>query len=695
MNNERIITSGQIFVLLFICKISNILISPEIFTGRGSVWELFFPLIVFALISFIFLIPIIKYRDYTMIDENGKSEKLMKYGGIVYILYFIYLSVYHLFCLNGFIGELSGTGIERYSILFFILAVAVYASYKGLEATARFSAVALVGVIISALLMIFLLVPSFDTENLMPINYMGSDPLRSGMILMLSQTEEFAILFILCRTAKGQFTRISVMWNMFVYIFLGSMLILICGALGVYLTDMPYPFYHSIDGSGDLQRFNPFFIGTAAASFCCLLGAELYIIFRLIGNFSRNKKIINSAYIPILIFVYGILIFLCNNGSLGKTLFDSNIMAALSVIFSLVIPITAAVVYKIRLKKGVKRVFRAASLILCISLIIPTLCGCGAAQLNQRLIIQGIGIDKNDDKYTMTYIVLDTEAEEENSIRLLYSDGENVQKAIENLENQKGRSVLLSQCLFIMLNESAADDIESSLSYFRHNNDIMKTTNIIVADDSKFTIDNAVTKLGYTSENINLLYDSSAVNQSAIHFSLFDYVSCLNDRYDDMLIPYIETDNSLALIKTNGSYLVRSDMKKSARLDADATSGILIINEKADELRGNISYGDINYGIDSCTAGTKAVLEDEELVIELNIDIVLDKEYDSEEKEKIYEDISDKLDSAIEISIHRCGSDVISLSRYINTVYPNSVIGEDDWHRLLEKSRCNIKLEIK
>ena len=695
MNNERIITSGQLFVLLFICKISNIFLFPGVFSGEGSVWELFFPFIIFTVFSFLLLIPIIKYRDYTINNKNIRNDKLMKYGGLLYILYFIYLSVYHLFCLNGFIGELSGTGIEKYSIIFFILAVSVYASYKGLEASARFSAVAFAGIVISALLMIFLLAPSFDTENLMPISNIGTKSLYGNMLIMLSQTEETAILFVLCRTAKGKFTKTSVIWNMFTYIFLGAMLILICGTLGVYLTDMPFPFYHIIDGSGDLQRFNPFFIGTAAASFCCLLSSELYIIFRLIGNFSAEKKVINSVYIPILAIIYGVLIFLCNNGYIGDMIFDRRITAALAVVFSFIIPLGAAVVYKIKSPKSVKRALRTASVILCISLVIPTISGCSAAQLNQRLIVQGIGIDKNGSDYTMTYIVLDTEAEEENSVRLLYSEGENVRKAIENLENQKGRSILLSQCLFIMVNPAAADNLESSLSYFRHNNDIMKTTNIIAADNSKETIDNAITKLGYTSENINLLYDSNAVDQSSIHFSLFDYVSCLNNKYNDMLIPYIETNNTLKLIKTSGSYLVRSDMRNSAKLNMDATSGILIMSEKADELRGDISYDSISYGISSCKTQTGAVLENGRLTVNFDTDIILDSEYEDKEYMQIYDDIGNKLNSAIQLSLHRCGGDVISLYKYIRTVYPDKKINLDDWHELLQTSKCSFNINIK
>lgn len=695
MNSEKIITSGQLFVLLFICKVSNILLFPEAFSGRGAVWELFFPFIIFTVCSFLLLIPIIKYRNYTINNENMQNDKFMKYGGLLYILYFIYLAVYHLFCLNSFIGELSGTGIEKYSIIFFILAVSVYAAYKGLEASARFSAVALAGIVISALLMIFFLAPSFDTENLMPIGSMSADSVYGNILFILSQTEETAILFVLCRTAKGKFVKTSIMWNVFTYIFLGTMLILVCGTLGVYLKDIPFPFYRSIDGSGDLQRFNPFFIGTSAASFCCLLSSELYIILRLIRNFSTDKKTVNFAYLPIVAVIYFAAVFLFNNNYIVNIIFDRKITSVLAVIFSFIIPLGAAVLYKVKSSKAVKRVLRTASLIVCISLIIPLLCGCGAAQLNQRLIVQGIGIDKNGGNYTLTCIVLDTEAEEENSAEILYAEGENVRKAVENLENQKGRSVLLSQCLFIMINPAAADNIESSLSYFKHNNDIMKTANIIVADNSRETIDNAVKKLEYTSENINLLYDSSAVDQSSVHFSIFDYVSCINDKYSDMLIPYIETDNELSLIKTNGSYLVRSDMKIAERLNADVTDGILMLSEKADGLKVDISDDTISYGVRSCKVQTDAVIKNDKLKVNFNADIELNSKYKKEEYDKIYDDIMYKLNSAVQSGILKCGCDVISLYKYISTAYPKENISANEWHDLLQSCKCSINLDIK
>lgn len=543
MNREKIITSGQLFVLLFVCKIASVLLYPAAFSGRGSVWELFIPLLICSVLEFLFLIPIIKYKD--------SGADISKPLSVLYMLYFIFLSVYHIVSLFGFMGEMSGSSINRDTIILFILLVAAYASYKGLESLTRFSGVAFAFIVISAAVMIFFLWQSFDTANLLPVR----NNIYSGTALIMSETEELAVLFILCRTAKGRFVRSAVMWNMFQYIFLALMLILISGTMGEYLINMPYPFYHSIDGAGELQRLNPLFIGTAVTSFCCSLSIDLYVILSLLGRFSAENKVVNTAYVPILVLVYAAVLFINNNRSVAEILFNVDLMAILSFAFSVILPMTVLLVYKAGNKKSVRRGLRTASLILCIALIIPTLYGCSAVQLNQRLIVQGIGIDQTDNEYTATFIVLDTESEKENSSKLLYSKGESVEAALSNLENQKGRKILLSQCLFIILNENSADNAENTLAYFRHNNDIMKTTNIMVAENAKSLINTAV-EMGYTSENINLVTDSNAVEQPTVHFSLFDYITFMNNDDENMTMPYIETDNRLNLIKISGSYTI-------------------------------------------------------------------------------------------------------------------------------------------
>ena len=100
-------------------------------------------------------------------------------------------------------------------------------------------------------------------------------------------------------------------------------------------------------------------------------------------------------------------------------------------------------------------------------------------QLNQRLIVQGIGIDKNVDGYKITLIVLDTDnKDKENSVKLVYAEGKTVKKALYELENQRGKKLLLSQCLFVMMDRNAVSECRKTLSYFGEAPEMQKTANL-------------------------------------------------------------------------------------------------------------------------------------------------------------------------------------------------------------------------
>lgn len=546
MNNKAFISSGQLFILLFVCKISELILLPLKLNDSGYVGILFPSLMILSVISFIAVV----FSDYCKRNQFTSDIKAI---APVMSIFFIYSLLFHLYIFSDFIVEITGNSIPALMLLFLLFSAAAYGAVKGIEAIARFSAIVFVSILIASALYFIFLYPSFMPDT---VSLKNEGSLTNGLIISVPLCEELAFLFILSGNTKGSILRSGFIWNCMQTIFIAALIILIGGAIGEYLTGIPFPFFHASDGSGDLQRFRPFLVSVTIASVFCTLSVELYIIR---GSVPVPAKIrIKNPSLIIFSLLFGIYLIFSGIPSLLNTIYDSRIMAAVSLIFVFILPSLFVLFQMVRRK--ILRPVKIAGITAFIISASLVLCSCNARQLNQRIIVQGIGIDKNENDYRVTLIALDTDTQEsENSVKLIYSDGEDVKAALTAVENRQGRKLMLSQCLFIMLNSSAAADIESAVSFFTGNNEIMKTTNIMTADNTDELLTKAITGLGYTSENINVLSDSNAINQRNVHFSLFDYISSRKSKKKEIIIPHVVEDKETSCLRTDRNTIVSAN----------------------------------------------------------------------------------------------------------------------------------------
>ena len=305
-------------------------------------------------------------------------------------------------------------------------------------------------------------------------------------------------------------------------------------------------------------------------------------------------------------------------------------------------------------------------------------------QLNQRLIVQGIGIVRNVDGYKITLIVLDTDNKEnENSVKLVYAEGQTVEKALYELENQRGKKLLLSQCLFVMMDREAVSDCKKALSYFGETGEMQKTANLMVTDGTaEKTIATAIDKLGYQSEYINVLADSRAVSQTEVHCSLLDYVSSLKGTETALLFPYIIINEDISALSVKGSYLV--DGGKNAYLTTDETVGTLILNEKITDFTDTI--GDMNYKIKSAKSEIIPKWKNSRLEIEFIVELETDKRLRG-----ISERAESLVKSAVKKTLSKSGADVFSIGKNIRGKYPE-IYKNADMRDILENSLVQIKI---
>ena len=87
MGKEQVITSGQLFILLFVCRISSVLMYESAISIGKTVFSMLFPMLIFSVISFLLILPVVFFRRETI---NGyrmplKCEELLYAAFLVYL----------------------------------------------------------------------------------------------------------------------------------------------------------------------------------------------------------------------------------------------------------------------------------------------------------------------------------------------------------------------------------------------------------------------------------------------------------------------------------------------------------------------------------------------------------------------------------------------------------------------------------
>lgn len=704
MNNKGIVTSGQIFILLFTSNIITAVIYSPVISNINSLWDLLLPVIISMCLSLALLIPVLymfKRNRYMSISEY--SNRLFgKAGNIVTIFYAIYfcvnviyyLSIYYLFLKN-----IAPKNIQIWMIICVLIIACIYASFKGIEAISRLSGIVFISVLTCIIIIAAFLFPSITNNNFLPIDYISFNTTVEAIIFIMSRMNSIVILIMLYPITKGNIIRGSFLWIISFFLFSIMIILISTGALGEYLNIQMFPIYHSIDGNGTLQRLNPVFLAVITAGIFCEISMLMYIISQCVKNISnenKGKKFTIISGITVVI----ICLILSNNNNYINILFNSTLNLILTLIFSVLIPVIILTINKIKKNNrnfvNAKNVLRTISLTIIISIICITFSGCNTIQLNQRIIVQGIGVDILDDnKYKVTLITLDTENEEnENEIKLIYTEGRNIEQAFSLLEIRNGKELLFNQCLFIMLNENITKDIDYSLEYFLNNNDILKNVNLMICENSaENIISTAIKEFNYKSSDINALADSKTSNQSVIQCSLLDYISFKNNQYDGIIMPYININPEISSIQNNRSIIINNNDQINY-LSNNESNIILMINNKLKEYTGtlyNIENQEIEYKIKIISSKIVPKIISNHLSLDINLNSLILKKENIDEM-LIYNDLYEEMQSTTIKLINNYCCDIFLINKSIQLQYPNFYKTVKNWNNLLKNADITINI---
>lgn len=675
---NNVITSAQLFILLFTIKISIIVLDPYIAQKNDLLTDILIPFLIIIIVYSLSLITTYYYDKY-----NGKTIITPEIYSYIYIIVSGYFCILFLIRMFSFCQCFLSDEINDVIIVISLFSAAVYGAKKGIEGIARYSFLLFILIIIAIITIVIFLYPSYNNDNLKPVNSEIIMNSGSGLVRLISGSPELIVLLLCSPYSKDNIKKSGISWLFFLSVFVCFMLILLSGALGVYLSGPTFPYFRITDASGPLQRLNPMFIVILISSAICLISSFLYIIRQNIRSIYNSESIFWIIAVSVLV----LSILLKDNSVIFGYIYNYMIRAIIIIISIFIMPAMLLILKKLKKINQKIILLKKLSIVFIITISISTiLSGCNSTQLNQRMIVQGIGIDKIEDQYEITLIMLDTEAESsENSLIIKSFPGKTTEQAIKNSENITGKKILLSQCLFIMLNNQAGQELDKAIQYFADNNEIMKTTNIMISEDSsKKTIETAIEKLNYHSEDINVISDSNTTQQPVSHFTVFDYIVNRKNKYNTMVIPVIKYNRIDDILYSSDSVIIDELSMNSMELNESETLSFLILNNRINNITLNNNNSRHSLTLNYSDTKIKPKITNNRLSVIISIYTDLNKPQD---RTFLYEQI----DKSMKKIINNNGYDIIGIYNKLSDKDIKSV-KPGNWKQMLKESLITLKV---
>ena len=289
MNDRPMITQKQFFILLFVCRISLAIIYSSAVSGIGSVWDMFFPLVISVPLLIIMFLPSLSYGRIT-----GEGSFLtLKILPLIYSAYFLFSAFYSTAALYGFMLEAVPDGIDPKVLLALIIAGCIYASLKGIEASARMSGIVLVFIAAAAVLTAVFLMQNYRQANIPVQRGLSLFSVSDCIVFIISRAGCAASYNVFSANIKKRSITGGILFAVITVVFMLFGLIMLRGSTGNYMDTHSFQIYSAAEGSGNLQRLDPVFILVIVCS--CFCGTALMLLASVERSSSDNYDAVPTA----------------------------------------------------------------------------------------------------------------------------------------------------------------------------------------------------------------------------------------------------------------------------------------------------------------------------------------------------------------------------------------------------------------
>ncbi len=296
-------------------------------------------------------------------------------------------------------------------------------------------------------------------------------------------------------------------------------------------------------------------------------------------------------------------------------------------------------------------------------LIILTSCT-GAKQLNERLIVQGLGIDYSFDKYTISVMYMDTSSETQQT-KTLVTNGNSVVDAMTNSISETGKEPLYSQNLFILLGKGVIENgFDEALNFFAQYYESRQNVNIFATLEKAEDI---IMQKDITPQQINDISGDTKRSGRAI-------ISTLMTLENDLLSGYYapKTTNlilSEETVKSDGTVVFKED-KVDYTISPVESLGVLLVSGNADTATEvTVEDNQNDFMLSNCDSNIEVNIENNNVTFDIKISANADVYKLHLEEDELENSIQNRIDDICNQAIEKCiienKSDVFGFSNYL------------------------------
>lgn len=356
------------------------------------------------------------------------------------------------------------------------------------------------------------------------------------------------------------------------------------------------------------------------------------------------------------------------------------------------------------------------------ALLLLSLSGCiKTVELNQRAIVQAIGVDLDGDQFVITLQVFNTEGTNQGNVdftklnnTIIKSEGITIADALHNAALQQGQETFYAHNGLLIIGRQAAErGILPILDFFNTDRRARPNTEILIADGKAEQVVSAQINQGILpAELIENITETNQSNGKIHSVTLLELMRVTQNGGGDAFAPLIQTfqnEEGEDSVRFLGTALFHQE-KLSGELNSVLTRGFLFATRKMDKTLIPIEvqeYGRVSIEVvKSDNSITSQIVDGRpHFHIEVHCKGVISEVMTGDKQRglrledipmletQLSAEVRRQVEASIQQSVYACGSDIFELGAHLWKQHPDFwMANRDNWDALLPTSTFTVEV---